>query len=91
LSSDELQFIADFVGACILDTGELRGWRNDVTVRLARFQHAHAAGGGYPPDHDHKMILLLEYLCRAGLRPKPVTLWSSLSRLRARFSAGPAV
>jgi hypothetical protein len=53
LSSDELQFIAEYLGACILEsTGPYRG-----------------SAGYCPetPDQDHKMILLLEYLRRSGL------------------------
>jgi hypothetical protein len=53
LSSDELQFIAEYLGACILEsTGPRQG-----------------SAGYCPetPDRDHKMILLVEYLRRSGL------------------------
>lgn len=53
LSSDELQFIAEYLGACILEsTAPCQG-----------------SAGYCPetPDQDHKMILLLEYLRRSGL------------------------
>jgi hypothetical protein len=53
LSSDELQFIAEYLGACILESrGPCQG----------------AAGYcSETPDQDHKMILLVEYLRRSGL------------------------
>jgi hypothetical protein len=53
LSSDELQFIAEYLGACILESaGPCQG-----------------SAGYCPetPDQDHKMILLLEYLRHSGL------------------------
>ena len=53
LSSDELQFIAEYLGGCILESvGPCQG-----------------SAGYCPetPDQDHKMILLLEYLRRSGL------------------------
>jgi hypothetical protein len=53
LSSDELQFIAEYLGGCILESaGSCQG-----------------SAGYRPetPDQDHKMILLLEYLRRSGL------------------------
>jgi hypothetical protein len=53
LSSDELQFIAEYLGACILEsTGPCQ-----------------PSTGYCPetPDRDHKMILLLEYLRQSGL------------------------
>ena len=52
LSSDELQFIAEYLGACILESaGPCQG-----------------PGSYCPEtaDQDHKMILLLEYLRRSG-------------------------
>ncbi len=53
LSSDELQFIAEYVGACILESGAPRqGFRSTAAT----------------PDQDHKMILLREYL-RVGRTP----------------------
>ena len=53
LSSDELQFIAEYLGACILEST----------------RPCEGSAGYCPetPDQDHKMILLLEYLRRSGL------------------------
>ena len=57
LSSDELEFIAGFMGSCILEgSGE-----------VADYRLAH--GGASTDDQNHKMILVREFLCRAGLRP----------------------
>jgi hypothetical protein len=66
LSADELQFIAEFIGSAILESTDRRCCsRAELAKRLARFQQAR-------PQHssldDHKMILLLEYLCRSGLQ-----------------------
>lgn len=59
LSCDELQFIASFMGACILQStsGEAVPFRGcpSLTDRVTQ-------------DWDHKMILLKEYLCRSGIR-----------------------
>ena len=70
LSCDELQFIAEFLGACILESGEkARYSRSELAERIAQFQRERL---GCPPgcseDQDHKMIVLLEYLCRSGSR-----------------------
>jgi hypothetical protein len=53
LSADELQFIAEYLGACILESSALGSWS---PCQLASRLPA--------ADRDHKMILLLEYLCR---------------------------
>ncbi len=68
LSSDELYFIADFLGACIVESGELEFKKVHVTVRLAQFQ----ANRVRRSDQEHKMLVLLEYLCRSGMKPKPI-------------------
>lgn len=66
LSSDELQFIAEFMGACVLDsTGKPCASRSQWAERITRYQQTscHAC---HSADREHKMILLLEYLCRSG-------------------------
>ena len=68
LSADELQFIAGFFGACVLDaTGKPCNSRHQWAERIARYRQACA---GCPvcrsADEEHKMILLLEFLCRNG-------------------------
>ena len=69
LSSDELEFIADFLGACILDAP---GWRArsraELAERIAWYQQARVRQPRLiSADQEHKMILLLEYLCRCGM------------------------
>jgi hypothetical protein len=58
LSSDELQFLAEFYGACIVEGGRAE---RVIEAKLAgRCLHRRS------PDDDHKLILLHEYLARAG-------------------------
>jgi len=67
LSSDELQFIAEYLGSCILESsGACCGSRAELALRVAQYQavRAHALSA----DQDHKMILLLEFLCRAEMK-----------------------
>jgi hypothetical protein len=67
LSSDELQFIAEFLGACILECGSLVGnSREQLACRIAEFQQSRAASARCASDEEHKMILLLEFLTRKG-------------------------
>ena len=68
LSSDELQFIAEFLGACILESAERgRYSRSELAERIAAFQRGRLrCSPGCSEDQDHKMIVLLEYLCRSG-------------------------
>lgn len=74
LSSDELQFIADFLGSCILES-QARCARNraECAQRIARFQSARANSAAVRSnDLELKMILLLEYLCCAGAQEEPL-------------------
>lgn len=68
LSFDELQFIAEFLGACVLEsTAEGRCSRSELAERIAQFQRGRLrCSPGCSEDQDHKMILLLEYLCQSG-------------------------
>ena len=68
LSFDELQFIAEFLGACILESAEKgRCSRSELAEGIAQFQRGRRrCSPGCCEDQDHKMILLLEYLCRSG-------------------------
>jgi hypothetical protein len=64
LSADELQFIAGFLGACVLESAAGGGpSRHQWAERVARYQQVSA--GRHPADREHKMILLLEYLRRS--------------------------
>jgi hypothetical protein len=80
LSVDELNYIADFLGACVLESNhpfwETRG---ELAEDVARFESCRR--GSAPErarsrraanslqDREHKMILLLEYLSRCGSQP----------------------
>jgi hypothetical protein len=67
LSADELQFIAEYFGACILDEPLASASnRAELAARIAAFQQARCSCGTPVADMDHKMILLLEYLCSVG-------------------------
>ena len=65
LSTDELQYIAEFLGACILESVQPDRWtRLQLTQGIQHFdQRRHA----FPADRQHKMILLLEFLCRCDI------------------------
>ena len=79
LSADELQFIAEFLGACVLDpAGQSCPSRAQWAERIARYQQASA--GRVSPDREHKMILLLEYLCRSGEADSQISAVNSYPR-----------
>ena len=70
LSSDELQFIAEFLGSCVLESQVRYACnRGELAARIARFQQVRAdRAQRCSTDQAHKMILLLEYLCRSGVQ-----------------------
>jgi hypothetical protein len=70
LSSDELQFIAEYIGSCILDSARLCCCsREQLAGRIAAFQRARQETLLVSQaDQEHKMILLLEFLCRIGMQ-----------------------
>ena len=74
LSADELQFIAEFLGASVLESefaGQVAGGsRCELAERVGEF-HRTRFGALPSRDQDHKTILLLEFLCRSGLRKTP--------------------
>jgi hypothetical protein len=76
LSSDELQFLADFLGASILESGSKRpGSRISIALRVADFQRVRCPScSAASIDRDHKIILLREFLTRGGLRELPQPL-----------------
>ena len=72
LSADELQFIAEFLGSCVLES-QVRCACNraELAERIARFQQVRAERvQPCSTDQVHKMILLLEYLCRSVVRER---------------------
>ena len=75
LSCDELQYIAGFLGASILESSQTcRHSRAELVGRVAEFQRSGRSCAAHAADRDHKMILLLEYLCRATPREFPITV-----------------
>jgi hypothetical protein len=70
LSCDELQFIAEYVGSCILDSARMCCCsREQLVGRIAAFQRARQENPlASQADQEHKMILLLEFLCRSGMQ-----------------------
>jgi len=76
LSSDELQFIAEFLGSCILES-QARSARDraELAERIARFQKARTdRTRKLARDQELKMILLLEYLCCSGIQRLSMTV-----------------
>ncbi len=76
LATDELQYIAEFLGSCILESGgRCRCSRTQLAEAITQFERSRrntpgcrcGAGSLQGQDQEHKMILLLEYLCRSGL------------------------
>ena len=76
LATNELQYIAEFLGACILENGgTCRGSRGELAEAIKQFErHRHGASADAVSssreplqNQEHKMILLLEYLCRSGM------------------------
>ena len=71
LSSDELEFIAEFLGSCILEYEQPHSWtRAQLNHGIQRFDQSQKNSVS---DRQHKMILLLEFVCRCniGLAPVP--------------------
>ena len=75
LATDELQYIAEFLGSCILERGwRCYGSRSQLAEAIKTFDRNRrepgcrcSAGSLKDQDQEHKMILLLEYLCRSGM------------------------
>jgi len=68
LSRDELQYIAEFLGACVLESlGRSALSRRELADGIAHFEQVRRASPDSGSDQEHKMILLLEYLCRSRL------------------------
>lgn len=73
LSSDEMQFIAEFLGCCILESAPWPACsRSQMAEAIFDFQRSRRGlGCGCSEDQEHKMILLLEYLCCSGIEQVP--------------------
>jgi len=69
LSADEMQFIAEFLGACILEsTRSSRHSRAELAARICAFQQTRR---GPAAAQDANMIVLLEFLCRSAVQRTP--------------------
>ena len=80
LSADELRYIADFLGSSLLEAAiPFPSGRAQLAERIARFQSVRAeCGSAAPlPDQEHKMIVLLEYLCTSGTPRVPLAARSA--------------
>ena len=70
LSTDELQYIAEFLGSCILEAERPSQWtRDQLTQAIQRFDEGQKHSIS---DRQHKMILLLEFLCRCQIGSAPI-------------------
>ena len=70
LSTDELQYIAEFLGSCILESEQPGRWnRTQLTICIQRFDQSQKTTFS---DRQHKMILLLEFLCRCHIGSAPM-------------------
>jgi hypothetical protein len=76
LSFDELQFLAEFLGASILECDcRYSRSRAQLSVRIGEFRKARRARcKAASADQDHKIILLREFLFLSGLEQAPVAL-----------------
>jgi hypothetical protein len=72
LSCDELQFIASFLGACILESAGKPHGIVCISGGVPEFERRR--GGPGAEDSDLKMILLLEYLCRGGIERNSIAV-----------------
>ena len=72
LSADELAFIAEYLGACILAAEDEAG-AAEPGGRFIRFQRNQGADR-VAADRELKLILLREYLCRAGVQDVPIPI-----------------
>ena len=69
LSGDELQYIAGFLGSCILESAEgLPCNRTRLEEQVICYERTRRCGPAALDDQGHKTILLLEFLYRSGLR-----------------------
>jgi hypothetical protein len=66
LSCDELEYIADFLGATVLEPMIGGASRQQQAELVAFYQRARGCCTQASEDYDRKAILLLEYLCCGG-------------------------
>ena len=80
LATDELQYIAEFLGSCILESGgRCCTSRTQVAEAIKQFERSRRLAqtvtcvSASIQDNEHKMILLLEYLGCSGLQKASMT------------------
>ena len=67
LSRDELAYIAEFMGASILDPANRAAYSREALAQIVEHFHLARKMADRPAtDQDHKMILLLEFLSRTA-------------------------
>jgi len=82
LSTDELQYIADYLGARLLECpARAARSRCELAENITEFERVRSAPACRPGNHVHKMILLLEYLCCSQFY-SPASLSSRIQMLR---------
>ena len=82
LSTDEMRFIAEFMGASVIEAGPADGCsRAELGERIDQFRVSRAGARCAGSDLEHKMIVLLEFLSRSHIRQAPVVLRASQSQL----------
>lgn len=70
LSTDELQYLAEFFGSCVLESEKPYRWtRAQLGQNIQRFDRGQKNSVS---DRQHKMILLHEFLCRCNIGSAPV-------------------
>jgi hypothetical protein len=70
-----MSFIAEFLGASMLDTRSPCGCsRAELGERIAQFQIASPHAWHAGPDLEHKMIVLLEFLCQSHIGQAPMAM-----------------
>ncbi len=75
LSTGEMRFIAEFLGASVLEAGPQSGYsRAELGARIAEFQSSRTDARRAGPDLEHRMIVLLEFLCCSHIRQAPVAM-----------------
>jgi hypothetical protein len=76
LSTDELQYIAEFFGSCVLESEKPFRWtRTQLSQSIQRFDRCQKNSVS---DRQHKMILLLEFLCRCNIGSAPIAAGAEL-------------
>ena len=76
LSTDELQYIAEFLGSCVLESEQPYRWtRAQLNQGIQRFDQCQ---NNSVSDRQHKMILLLEFLCRCNIGSAPLAARAEL-------------